>query len=123
LDPETARRGVLFMPLSQAAVEHPDLVRRHLFTEVRADRDKLSALHAALFSGGTFLYVPDGVAIEKPLVSQFWSSGGGAAVLPHTLVLAGKGSSFNYIDERSEERRVGKECRCGVAAEAERDRQ
>jgi Fe-S cluster assembly protein SufD len=80
-------------------VEHPDLVRRHLFSEVRADRDKLSALHAALFSGGTFLYVPDGVVVEKPLVSQFWSSGGGAAVLPHTLVLAGKGSSFNYIDE------------------------
>jgi Fe-S cluster assembly protein SufD len=43
--------------------------------------------------------VPDGVTIEKPLVSQFWSSGGGAAVLPHTLVLAGKGSSFNYLDE------------------------
>ena len=37
--------------------------------------------------------------VEKPLVSQFWSSGGGAAVLPHTLVLAGKGSSFNYVDE------------------------
>jgi Fe-S cluster assembly protein SufD len=99
LDPEIARKGVLFMPLSQAAVEHPDLVRRHLFSEVRADRDKLSALHAALFSGGTFLYVPDGVVVEKPLVAQFWSSGGGAAVLPHTLVLAGKGSSFNYIDE------------------------
>src|ERR1700738_2068780 len=65
LDPEIARRGVLFMPLSQAAVEHPDLVRRHLFTEVRADRDKLSALHAALFSGGTFLYVPGGVVVEE----------------------------------------------------------
>ena len=99
LDPEVDRRGVLFMPLTQAAGEHPELVRRYLFSEVRADRDKLAALHAALFSGGTFLYVPDGVVIEKPLVSQFWSSGGGAAVLPHTLVLAGKGSSFNYIDE------------------------
>ena len=99
LDPELARRGVLFMPLSQAAVEHPDLVRRHLFTEVRPDRDKFAALHAALFSGGTFLYVPQGVLIERPLVSQFWSSGGGAAVLPHTLIVAGPGSAFNYIDE------------------------
>jgi Fe-S cluster assembly protein SufD len=99
LDPEVAARGVLFMPLSRAAKEHPDLVRRHLFTEVRADRDKFSALHAALFSGGTFLYVPEGVAVEKPLVSQFWSSGGGAAVLPHTLIVAGRGSSFNYLDE------------------------
>jgi Fe-S cluster assembly protein SufD len=99
LDPDVARKGVLFMPLTQAASEHPDLVRRHLFSEVRADRDKFSALHSAFFSGGTFLYVPDGVVVDKPLVSQFWSSGGGAAVLPHTLVLAGKGSSFNYIDE------------------------
>src|SRR5437762_7648837 len=99
LDPELARRGVLFMPLSVAAREHPDLVRRHLFSEVRPDRDKLAALHAALFSGGTFLYVPEGVAIERTLLSQFWSSGGGAAVLPHTLVVAGRGSSFNYLDE------------------------
>src|SRR5205823_9306559 len=91
--------GVLFMPLSQAAVEHPDLVRPRLFSEVRPERDKLAALHGSLFSGGTFLYVPDGVTIEKPLVSQFWSSGGGAAVLPHTLVLAGRRSSFNYLDE------------------------
>ena len=87
------------MPLSQAAREHPDLVRANIFSLVDPGRDKFSALHAALFSGGTFLYVPDGVAIERPLVSQFWSSGGGAAVLPHTLVIAGRGSSFNYIDE------------------------
>ena len=99
LDPGVAALGVLFMPLTQAAREHPDLVRRHLFSEVRPDRDKLAALHAALFSGGTFLYVPDGVAVEKPLVSQFWSSGGGAAVLPHTLIVASRGSSFNYLDE------------------------
>jgi Fe-S cluster assembly protein SufD len=99
LDPELARKGVLFMPLSQAAREHPELVQPRLFTEVRADRDKLTALHAALFSGGTFLYVPDGVRIDKPLVSQFWSSGSGALVLPHTLIVAGRGSSFNYVDE------------------------
>jgi Fe-S cluster assembly protein SufD len=99
LDADLAARGVLFLPLTVAAREHPDLVRRHLFTEVRPERDKLAALHAALFSGGTFLYVPEGVAIERPLVSQFWSSVGGAAVLPHTLIVAGRGSSFNYLDE------------------------
>src|SRR5690349_12528298 len=61
LDADLAARGVLFMPLTQAAREHPDLVRRHLFTEVRPERDKLAALHGAFFSGGTFLYVPEGV--------------------------------------------------------------
>ena len=90
---------MLFLPLSQAAREYPDLVRDRLFTEVRPDRDRLTALHAALFSGGTFLYVPEGVVIEQPLVSQFWSATGGAAVLPHTLIVAGRGSQFNYVDE------------------------
>lgn len=99
LDPAVAAKGVLFMPLSQAAIEQPDLVRPHLFSEVRPERDRFAALHGALFSGGSFLYVPGGVAIGKPLVSQFWSSGGGAAVLPHTLIVAGRGSEFNYVDE------------------------
>jgi len=97
--PELSAKGVLFMPLSQAAREHSELVEQHLFKGVDPERDKLSALHGALFSGGTFLYVPNGVSVEKPFVSQFWSSGGGAAVLPHTLIVAGDGSQFNYIDE------------------------
>ncbi len=99
LDPELARRGVIFMPLVQAAREHRELVEKHLFSGVRPERDKFAALHGALFSGGTFLYVPPGVSLDKPIVSQFWSSGGGAAVLPHTLVIAGPGASFNYVDE------------------------
>src|SRR5438105_3857422 len=99
LDPELAAKGVVFLPLSQGAREHRDLVEKRLFSEVRADRDKFAAVHAALFSGGTFLYVPDFVEIEEPLVGQYWSSGGGAAVLPHTLIVAGKGAKFNYLDE------------------------
>ena len=99
VDEELARKGVVFMPLSQAAREHPELVKDRLFSEVKADRDKFAAAHAALFSGGTLLYVPDGVELERPILGQFWSSGGGAAVLPHTLIVAGKNSRFNYLDE------------------------
>ncbi len=99
LDPEVARSGVLFMPIAQAAREHAELLRERLFSAIRPERDKFTALQAALFSGGTFLYVPPGVSVAKPLVSQTWSSGGGAAVLPHTVIVAGPGSSFNHIDE------------------------
>lgn len=99
LDPGLARQGVVFGPLATAAREHPDLVERYLFSAVKPDRDKFAALHAALFSGGTFLYVPDGVSVDQPFVSQFWSGGSGAAVLPHSLVIAGKGSRFQYVDE------------------------
>ena len=97
--PKLTRQGVIFMPLAEAARVHPELVQRHLFTGITPERDKFAALHAALFSGGSFLYVPDGVTIDDPLVSQFWSAGSGAAVLPHSLVIGGKGSRFQYVDE------------------------
>jgi Fe-S cluster assembly protein SufD len=99
LDPELARAGVIYKPLSAAAIEHPELIEPLLFSLVRADRDRFAALHAAFFSGGAFLYVPEGVVIERPIVGQFFSREGGTAVLPHTLIVAGRGSAFNYLDE------------------------
>ena len=99
LDPGLARRGVIFMPLAQAAREHRELVERHLFSAVKPDRDKFAALHAALFTGGTFLYVPENISVDHPLIGQFWSAGSGSAVLPHSLVIAGRGARFQYVDE------------------------
>jgi Fe-S cluster assembly protein SufD len=99
IPPGLTRQGVIFMPLAEAARAHPELVQQYLFTGVSPDKDKFAALHAALFSGGSFLYVPEGVTIAEPLVSQFWSAGSGSAVLPHSLVIGGKGSRFQYVDE------------------------
>ena len=99
LDAELAAKGVVMAPMGLAASEHPELVRAHLFSQVTPDRDKFAALHAALFSGGTFVYVPDGVSIERPLLSRFGSTGSGAVVSPHTLIIAGRSSRFTYIDE------------------------
>src|SRR5881397_4456166 len=58
---------LILMPLAAAASEYPELVQRYLFSAVKPERDKFAALHAALFSGGSFLYVPDGVTVEQPL--------------------------------------------------------
>ena len=99
LGPELSGKGVVFLPLNEAAVKYPRLVEQYLFSALKPERDKFAALHSAMFSGGTFLHVPEGVVIDRPLVSQFWSAGSGAAVLPHSLVIAGKGSSFRYVDE------------------------
>ena len=97
--PSTLPPGVILKPLRQAAQDHPDLVEPRLFTLVHADRDRFTALHAAFFTGGTFLYVPDGVVIEQPVIGQHFSHEGGTSVLPHTLIVAGKGARFNYLDE------------------------
>src|SRR6202140_4219305 len=75
LSPALARQGVILMPLAEAARLHPELVQRYLFTGVKAERDKFSALHAPLFSGGSVLPVPPGGTVDEPLVSQFWSAG------------------------------------------------
>jgi Fe-S cluster assembly protein SufD len=92
-------RGVILEPLRVAAEKHPDLIKPHLFSLIKADRDRFTALHAAFFTGGTFLYVPDGVVIDEPIVGQHTSHAGGTAFLPHTLIVAGRGARFHYLDE------------------------
>jgi Fe-S cluster assembly protein SufD len=99
LDPELEKKGVIFTALPVAATEQRELVERYLFSAVKPDRDKFAALHAALFTGGTFLYVPEGVEIDKPLVSQYSAGSAGTTWLPHTLIVAGPGSRFQYLDE------------------------
>src|SRR5437588_9954429 len=91
--------GVILQPLRVAAMEHTELIEPRLFTLVHGDRDRFAALHAAFFTGGTFLYVPDGVEIDEPILGQHFSHEGGTSVLPHTLIVAGKGARFNYLDE------------------------
>jgi Fe-S cluster assembly protein SufD len=92
-------KGVVFEPLHEAATRHRDKLEPLLFSLVRADRDRFTALHAAFFTGGNFLYVPDGVSIEEPILGQHFSHEGGTAVLPHTLIVAGRHPRFNYLDE------------------------
>ena len=99
LDPQLAAKGVILMSLEQAVRDYPELVRPHLFSELKPDRDRLTALHAAFFSGGAFVYVPDGLVIDRPIAARFSSKEGGTAILPHVLIVAGKGSRFNYLDE------------------------
>lgn len=98
LSEEARAKGVVLTSIAEASRSASDLVARYLFTGVRTDRDKFAALHGALFSGGTFLYVPDGVVLEKPLFSDYWSGNSASAVLPHSLIVAGKGAQFQYVD-------------------------
>ena len=91
--------GVILLPLRQAAKEHPELVESRLFSLVHADRDRYSALHAAFFTGGTFLYVPDGVVVDEPIIGQHFSHDANSSVMPHTLIVAGRNSKFDYLDE------------------------
>jgi len=91
--------GVVLEPLAVAARDHRALLEPRLFSLTTVDRDRFAALHAAFFTGGSFLYVPDGVVIDQPIVSQHFSHRGGTSVLPHTVIVAGRGARFNFLDE------------------------
>ncbi len=98
LSPELVRSGVVFTSLGEAARAHPDLVREHLGSVVRSDETKFRALHGALWSEGTFLYVPDSVEIDLQLVTGTWLTGDGVAFMPHTLVVAGERSRVTLVE-------------------------
>src|SRR5919199_4951519 len=98
VDEELARKGVVFTDLHTALREHEDLIQEKLFGLVPMDYDKFSALNAAAFSGGSFLYVPRGVDVEVPIQSYHWLDVDGS-IMPRTLVVVEEGSSVTYIDE------------------------
>jgi Fe-S cluster assembly protein SufD len=91
-------RGVIFCDLDLASEKYPDLVDPHLHSLVPTDRTKFTALHGAFRTGGTFLYVPADVAVEMPLQTVTYLDADGAAVFPHTLLIAERGAEVTFID-------------------------
>ena len=98
LDPDLAAKGVILADLDEASLKHADLVEPHLHRVVEPGRSLFSALHAALRTGGTFLYVPDGVVVEVPIQALTWLDAEGAAVFPHTLLVVGEDAEVTFID-------------------------
>lgn len=96
---ELAAKGVIWLPLAQAAVEHADLVHAHFMQEnAQLGSAKFAALHEARVKNGTFLYLPAGVELALPLEAYHWLSGAGASVFPHTLIVAGAHSKVTFVD-------------------------
>lgn len=98
LDPEFAAKGVILTDLRTAIDEHDSLVKEHLFSEVKPEDSIFTALHGALFCGGTFLFVPRGVAIPLAIESQRWIDEGGRAIFPHTLIVLEEGAELVYFE-------------------------
>ncbi len=97
---EVKAQGVILSDLETAAREHPELVQRYFMDEaVPLESDKLTALHAAFWSGGTFLYVPRNVEISLPIISVLWLEMPRLAVFPPTLLVAEKGSKVTLVSE------------------------
>lgn len=97
---ELAAEGVLFGNLSELVHEHRELIEPHFMTRaVEAGQDRMSAWHAAFWTGGTLLYVPRNVELSQPLHSLIALSQEGAADLSHTLVILEPGASATLLEE------------------------
>ncbi len=94
LDPVLAERGVILCSLEEAAEKHPELFEAWYSKRLTIDRHKLEAANAAFWSGGAFLYVPDGLKVEDPFEVVYAISGPGVAQYGRTLAVGGKGSDF-----------------------------
>jgi Fe-S cluster assembly protein SufD len=100
--------GAVFLDLEQAVRDHPELIRRHLLTEVvKPSDDIFAALHAAFWTGGTLLYVPKGVNVEAPLFSLVGLAGEGRVDFGHTLVVLEEGASATLVRETAASGRSG----------------
>jgi Fe-S cluster assembly protein SufB len=95
---ELAKLGVVFMGTDQALQEYPEIVRKYFGTVVPAEDNKFSALNGAVWSGGSFVYVPKGVDVPLPLQAYFRINGENTGQFERTLIVVDEGASVHYIE-------------------------
>jgi Fe-S cluster assembly protein SufB len=91
-------KGILFCDMDTALREYPDIVKRHFGTVIPAADNKFAALNSAVWSGGSFIYVPPGVECEMPLQAYFRINSENAGQFERTLIIADEGSKVHYIE-------------------------
>tara|TARA_R110002049_G_scaffold56399_5_gene155554 strand:- start:5208 stop:6656 length:1449 start_codon:yes stop_codon:yes gene_type:complete len=91
-------KGIIFMPISEAIQEHPELVKKYLGTVVPTTDNFYAALNSAVFSDGSFCYIPKGVRCPMELSTYFRINEGGTGQFERTLVVADAGSYVSYLE-------------------------
>ena len=91
-------QGVIFCDMDTALREHPEIVRAYFGKVIPPNDNKFSALNSAVWSGGSFIYVPEGVEVEMPLQAYFRINAENMGQFERTLIIADKGSKVHYIE-------------------------
>ena len=95
---ELAKAGVIFMPISEALREHPELVRKYLGSVVPVTDNFFATLNSAVFSDGSFVYIPPGVRCPMELSTYFRINERDTGQFERTLIIADKGSYVSYLE-------------------------
>ena len=93
-----AEKGIIFCPISDAIQDHPELVKKYLGSVVPARDNFFSALNAAVFSDGSFCYIPKGVKCPMELSTYFRINEAGTGQFERTLLIADEGSQVSYLE-------------------------
>lgn len=93
-----AEKGIIFMPISEAIQKHPDLVKKYIGSVVPKTDNFYAALNSAVFSDGSFCYIPKGVHCPMELSTYFRINEGGTGQFERTLVIADEGSYVSYLE-------------------------
>lgn len=96
---EVAAQGVVYTDMESALRgEYADMVQKHFMKLVKPTDHKFAALHGAVWSGGSFVYVPKGVSVTIPLQSYFRLNAPGAGQFEHTLIIVDEGADLHFIE-------------------------
>lgn len=98
LQEDLAKKGVIFTDTDSAVREHGDLVREYFGTIIPPEDNKFAALNSAVWSGGSFIYVPKGVKIEFPLQAYFRINAESMGQFERTLILVDEGAEVHYVE-------------------------
>jgi Fe-S cluster assembly protein SufB len=95
---DLVKQGVVYTDMETAIRDYEDIVKQYFMTCVPPSDHKFAALHGAVWSGGSFVYVPEGVQVDIPLQSYFRLNAPGAGQFEHTLIIVEKGAKLHFIE-------------------------
>ena len=95
---EWTKKGVIFLDMDSGLREHPDIVKEYFGTVIPPEDNKFAALNSAVWSGGSFVYVPTGVHVEIPLQAYFRINAENMGQFERTLIIVDEGSYVHYVE-------------------------
>ncbi|MEI6690928.1 MAG: Fe-S cluster assembly protein SufB [bacterium] len=93
-----AKKGVVFLSMDEGLKQYPEIVKKNWGKVVAIGDNKLAALNSAVWSGGSFIYIPKGVVVDLPLQAYFRINGENAGQFERTLIVADERSSVHYVE-------------------------
>ncbi|HEX7432111.1 MAG TPA: Fe-S cluster assembly protein SufB, partial [Anaerolineaceae bacterium] len=93
-----SKQGVIFLSIEEGLRQHPDLFRKYFGTVIPIEDNKFAALNSAVWSGGSFVYVPKGVKVDLPLQAYFRLNVANIGQFERSLIIADEGSQIHYVE-------------------------